>query len=144
MRLQADLGDGPVQPGGGDRDHLRLARVEERAFDLAVGIDLLQGEAAGSELSNATARANDGTVQLQFNTPLQSASAGDTDRYEVRVNGQAAEVEAVSYRTTGNTITLSLRLEALHPGDRVAVNWSDLLDAQGRSLSGSIAEITAR
>jgi hypothetical protein len=83
-------------------------------------------------------------VQLKFTSALQAASATDAATYQVQVNGKAVEVESVRYEAGSRAVTLSLAAGVLKAGDQVVVSWSDLCDAQGRSLNGKTTPLTTR
>lgn len=86
-------------------------------------------------LSSGVAAATPGTITLNFTGALNAASAVDTERYRVVVNGVVAVVPQASY--ANNTVTLSgLRFGA---GQVVEVQFRGLRDAQGRRLAdGSV------
>jgi hypothetical protein len=83
-------------------------------------------------------------VQLKFTGALQVASATDVATYQVQVNGKTVEVESVRYDASSRAVTLLLAEGLLKAGDEVVVSWSDLHDAQGRSLSGKTTALKVR
>jgi parallel beta-helix repeat protein len=63
--------------------------------------------------------ANDSLV-IKLNQPLGDGLE-NADQYRVTVNGVAVEIEAVSYQSASNTLTLTLSEGSLQPGDVVQV-----------------------
>lgn len=95
-------------------------------------------------LSAASARAAAGTISLNFTSSLDTDSATDVSHYSVLLNGSAVEVVSAGCNATGSTVTLGLADGSLHSGDQVIVEWNNLLDNYGATLSGKSGVVAAR
>jgi hypothetical protein len=81
------------------------------------------------------------TVRLNFNGPLNSATAADPSIFTVEVNRKATlvgTVQAQAAKNGGLDLTLQLPPETLHSGDTVDVYWQGLRDLRERSLLGHV------
>jgi hypothetical protein len=119
--------------------------VSHRVTVSAAGSTSAGTSAAGSstvKLSSATLQGD--AVQLKFTGALEAGRAADTMYYQVLVNGKTVEVESVRYEASSRAVTLSLPAGVLNAGDQVVAGWSDLRDAQGRTLSGNTAPLSVR
>jgi len=94
-------------------------------------------------VSSASANAATRRVTLQFTGSLDAATAEDSARYAVALNGRRVAVERAAYTSRAATVTLDLPGGALRAGDTIVVSWQNLRDGQGRSVSGQ-ASLTAR
>jgi hypothetical protein len=119
--------------------------VRHRVTVSAAGSTSAGTSAASSsavKLSSATLQGD--AVQLKFTGALEASRATDAVYYQVLVNGKTVEVESVRYEASSRAVTLLLSEGVLNAGDQVEVGWSDLRDAQGRTLSGNTAPLSVR
>lgn len=100
--------------------------------------------AAPVQISTAAASSATGSVQLRFGAALDSDTAADAVHYQVRVDGREVTVESAAYDGITHTVLLGLPTGALHAGDSVVVQWSGVVDALARTLSGESGPIIAR
>jgi hypothetical protein len=118
--------------------------VRHRVNVSATGSTLAGTSPSTSSVKLSSAVLQGAGVQLKFTGALQVASATDVATYQVQLNGKTVEVESVRYEASSHMVTLSLAEGLLQAGDEVVVSWSDLRDAQGRSLSGKPTELRVR
>jgi hypothetical protein len=137
-----------VLPAGSYRLTMRAV---DRAFrvSLPVARIISKGSAAltmysAVALSSATASAVRQSVTLRFGGALDAESAAAADHYRVAVNGRALNVESAGYDAGTHGVTLGLADAALHSGDAVTVQWADLQDANGQTVSGQAGAVPAR
>ena len=73
-------------------------------------------------------------LRLIFTGALDANTARDVERYRAEVGGVTLEIESV--QSKGDSVILNLA-SALKSGDEVSLQWHDLRDAGGKTLSGS-------
>ncbi|MBV9867847.1 MAG: hypothetical protein JO316_21040 [Abitibacteriaceae bacterium] len=95
------------------------------------------------KLSNAITQVNPSIIQLRFLGALDADSAGDAAHYEVEVNGKAVPVESAGYAASTHVVTLEMLPGALQAGDRVTVQWNNLLDTKAAILTGHTGPLVA-
>jgi uncharacterized repeat protein (TIGR01451 family) len=99
---------------------------------------------SSARLSSVGVRTGDNLVTFSFNMALDAEVAVDAQRYTVLVNGQRVDVESAAYSAPDQRVSLWLAEGSLRSGDRVTVQWNELLDRQGRVVVGEAGPITAQ
>jgi hypothetical protein len=99
---------------------------------------------SSARLSSVGVRTGDSLVTFSFNIALDAEVAVDAQRYTVLVNGRRVEVESAAYSAPDQRVSLWLAEGSLRSGDRVVVQWNELLDRQGRVVIGEAGPITAQ
>jgi hypothetical protein len=86
-------------------------------------------------VSLSSISATTGGVQLVFTGALDTGTALDMARYEVRANGRTLPLESSQMVRTG-TVTLTLEAGSLHAGDTATITY-DLQDTHGNAVRGT-------
>jgi hypothetical protein len=103
-----------------------------------------QTSSSSVALSSVSISAAHSEIVLRFFAPLDANSASDATHYSVVAAGRTIEVDAASYSSVGNMVTLALPLGSLNVGDKVSIAWSNLRDGQGRLLTPGQVSASAR